>query len=212
MDLLCPNHCHRDDRRSGVQREETDAGSAAIEPPVRGSGSLRIDAEQLARAQQPECCLEHLLGGPRPCAVGRQLVRGAQVGADSAVAKPGTGEVFRFRSERHRPPEHERQIDRIDYRQVIGGEDRRPEAGMCSAPLTEGLASACNNGPATTRDNRYCTEPPAQSAPELQLPQRGMSQISPACLVPELETPQPSANRLATWRPMSALGCSIGAR
>jgi len=68
------HHGNRDYRSTRVQRQVPDPGPAPVQPAVRRPGALRVEPEQVARAQQVNRRLEGRLRGPCSLPVHLQLV------------------------------------------------------------------------------------------------------------------------------------------
>ena len=120
------HHRHRDHGRAGVERQIADPRPAPVEPAVGRPGALRVQPEQLARAQQVKRRLEGRLRGSRALPVHLKLVGGPQVGRPEPTERAPGREVLGLGGEHHRPVDHERQVHGVDERQVVGREDGRP--------------------------------------------------------------------------------------
>ena len=120
-----PEHRHRDDRHACVQGEPADSRSAPVQPPVGRPGSLWVDAEQRALVEQAQGSLKHLLSRSRTRPVHRQLLGRAKVRANDPVGGALSCEVLGLSRERDRPVEQQRQVERVEDRDVVRGQDRR---------------------------------------------------------------------------------------
>ena len=120
------HHRHRDHGRAGVERQIADPRPAPVEPAVGRPGALRVEPEQLARAQQVERRLEGHLRGSRALPVHLKLVGGPQVRRPEPAERAPGREVLSLGGEHHWPADHKRQVHGVDERQVVGREDRRP--------------------------------------------------------------------------------------
>ena len=110
------HHRHRDHGRAGVERQIADPRPAPVEPAVGRPGALRIEPEQLTRAQQVKRRLEGRLGGSRALPVHLKLVGGPQVGRPEPAERAPGREVLGLGGEHHRTVDHERQVHGVDER------------------------------------------------------------------------------------------------
>jgi hypothetical protein len=110
------HHRHRNHGRAGVERQIADPRPAPVEPPVGGPGALRVQPEQLARAQQVNRRLESRLRGSRALPVHLKLIGGPQVGRPEPAERAPGREVLGLGGEHHRPVDHERQVHGVDER------------------------------------------------------------------------------------------------
>ncbi|MCO5546650.1 hypothetical protein L7F22_000084 [Adiantum nelumboides] len=129
VDLVGADHRDRDDRHPGLQGHPRDAGLALVEPAVGRAGALRVDAEQLALAQQPDRGVHR---GPRrrPAgAVHRDLPDAGEELLLEEPADAGLGEVLALGEERDPARDQQRQEERVGHREVVAGEDRAGTTG-----------------------------------------------------------------------------------
>jgi hypothetical protein len=118
----------RDDRRAGPQRDPRDTGAELVQPPVRRTGALRVDAEGTAVLEQVDAYFYRRRGGPDVAAFDRDLTHAAEEGRHSASAQPGRVEVLRFGEIEHLAPRGQRGEELVRERNVVAGDDDRPGA------------------------------------------------------------------------------------
>jgi hypothetical protein len=145
------HHRDREHRRAGVQRQIADPRPAAVEPAVRRPGPLRVEPEQLTRPQDLNRRLQRGLRGSRPLPVHLKLVGRPQIGGPEPAERALGREVLGLRREYHRPVDHQRQVNRVDERQVVGREDRgslRRDVLLAHHPRSSDRAQErANDGP-----------------------------------------------------------------
>jgi hypothetical protein len=141
--LAGAGHCDRDDGGAGAEHQVADSRAPAVEAPVRRPRSLRVEAEELAVAQEFQGRVQGGLRGAGVVTVDRQLTRRAQVRGPGPPGRPARGEVLGLGGKGHRPGQQQRQVNRVNDGQVIRGEDGRPrrrdappvdEAGPAEGP------------------------------------------------------------------------------
>ena len=149
---------------AGLQRHPGHAGLALVEPAVGRPGALRVDAEQLALAEQPDRRVERGLRAGRAGAVDRHLPDPGEEDLLEPADQPGLGEVLALGEERDAAPHQQRQQERVGDREMVAGEDRgTPLAGCARDPRS----SAGPTGASAGRAARTST---TSTAPELRTP------------------------------------------
>src|SRR5690606_14109003 len=115
----------RNNRGTGLQGEEGDAGASLVQAPVGGTGALRVQRDREPLLQQLALEVE----GVERSLAGSAADGDRAEGLEEGLAEPPVGaaafEVARLREEVQRAGSGDGDRDWVDERQVVAGEDRR---------------------------------------------------------------------------------------
>src|SRR6201995_2476938 len=123
------DHRARNHRDPGVQGQPGHAGLALVQPPVRATGALGVDAQQVPLGQHAQAGSHGPLAGGAAPAVNGYMPQRAEEGPADEALQPLAGEVLGLSQEDHLPAQRERAEEVIGERQVVAGDDRRPLLG-----------------------------------------------------------------------------------
>ncbi len=125
LEFKAADHRGRDDRGSRFESKPGHARLAAVEPPIRSTRALGIDAEQFP-------CREHAQpGAQRPFArlpagaIDRDLADAAEERLAQQPFQPSASEIFGFRQEDHLARQRQRRKEVIGERQMVASQDGR---------------------------------------------------------------------------------------
>ena len=191
VDLVRADHRDRDHRHAGLQRHPGHAGLALVQPPVRRPRALRVDAQQLALAQQPDGGVEGGLRRRRARPVDRHLPDPDEERLLDPAEQPGSVKYSRLaRNVIRRGTSSGRRKESATARWLLA-RIAPPRIGTCSRPSIVGRVRHASAG----RAARTST---TSTAPDPRTPHVDSDQ--PTEVRPAATTANPGARHVRTPR------------